>query len=247
MANPYVPTNFRAEEYFSNHVTVAWDFPAPGLTPNYTFRLYTSTVSGGPFTGPVMETPRLSADLQDPYGLTNFYVTVSSVSRDTGEESAQTVPIFISIDHTAEGVGGAIAKSGTGIPKHLKTNEVGQIELAPGTLSITTGVPFNNFWFTPVPLAPATPTLAASLHIVGPESGYLTGLYVTGQGRCVIELTRAGILVWKGRTNDVDTDLNPVFPEGPIIAAPGQIFELYISNDNLTPLDFSGNLFGFRK
>lgn len=247
MPNSYVPTNVRVEQYSSNHVTVAWDFPAPGLTPNYTFKVYTSLVSGGPFTGPIVQTPRLIADVQNQYGLDNFYVTVSSLDINTGSESAQTVPIFISIDHTADGVGGAVAKSTTGVPKHFRTNELGQLELAPGALSLSVGLPFNDFWFTAVPLATMMPTLVQTTATPGPESSYLTGLYVTGQGRCLIELKKAGVLVWRGRTNDVDTDTNPVFPDGAIVATPGQHFELYISNDNSMPLDFSGNLFGYRK
>jgi hypothetical protein len=249
MANPYVPTNLRVEQYFSNHIGVAWDFPAPGLTPNYTFKVYTSLVVGGPFTNLLTTTPRLSADLFNPYGLVNYYIVVTSFDINTSEESAQTLPIFLSVDHTSDGVGGAVAKSGTNVPKFFRTNELGQLELAGGAISVTTsaGTPFNDFWFTAAPLATMVATLVQTTATPGPESSYVTGLYVTGQGRCLIELKRAGILVWRGRTNDVDTDLNPLFSNGEIVASPGQALEIYVSNDNATPLDFAGNLFGFRK
>lgn len=248
MANPNIPTNLRVLQYYADHVTLGWDFPSV-LLNHHSFKVYTDLNALGAFLTLSLTSPRLATDLQNPYGIANFYAVVSSFDKTTGEESAKSTAVFISLDHATDGVGGAVAKSTSGVPKYLSTNERGQLELSGGSIEVTTssGTAFNEFWFTPSALAPDTPTDVTSLANAGPTKNYVTGLYITGQGRCIAELKRAGVVVWRGRTNDVDTDVNPMFPDGPIEADVGQTLSIAITNDNSVPLDFSGNVFGFKK
>lgn len=54
----------------------------------------------------------------------------------------------------------------------------------------------------------------------------MTGLYVTGRYPAILELKRDALLVWRGRTNNVDPDKQVLFSGGPVTASPGQTLTL---------------------
>lgn len=261
MANPYVPINLRVLSYFNDKVVLNWDFPEPSLELGYVYKVYASPSYSSPIAGPeILTSPRSEAEL---YSTGNFYVAVTSVNIHTSEESTQSATFFISLDHTADGLGGAIAKSQTGVPKFLKTDEAGQIAVAilPGsgiateakqddtivllnTVSKAVGGSntFFEFWELLVPSSVLTQVTALTVPVG--ENYKLTGLYITGRTPALVELKVGVTTKWRGRTNDVDSDKEVTFYPSGINAAAGQTFTLDILHDHTSPIVFAGNLFG---
>jgi hypothetical protein len=103
---------------------------------------------------------------------------------------------------------------------------------------------FNIFWTQVV-----SPGLQVDVQFIdntlGTTSYYLTGLYNTGIDAARWELKRSGSLVWRGRTNSTNVDMNPLFPEGAIVILPGQTLVMSLYHSYISPVEFSGNLFGF--
>jgi hypothetical protein len=280
MANLYIPTILRIKEFFNDKVVVDWDFPVPELAKSYSFNVYTSLASTYPIAGlPVLvDVPRKEAEVGSPSGVTNFYISVSSIDNNTNEESSQSTLLFISIDHTADGVGGAVAKSATHVPKYLRTDEQGNLDLAASLsisgfatepkqdteitilesidarlaagLTTTSGSgpdnQFNQFWSASVP--PSVNTLVLSFAAPAlplTNIAVIEALYVSGQGTALITLKRTGVTVWQGRIGDVNPNINPVFQNGGITGTVTDTFDLYVLHDYTASLEFSGNLAGY--
>lgn len=128
MANTHVPVNLHAVEVASNRVTVAWDHPSPPVEKLFQYRVRISLSATNPIPGPAHAVVAQRQYVVSGYS-SNVYITVSSVNRETGEESAQSSSFFVSIDHTASGIGGAIAKSDSDVPKFLRVDENGNLIL----------------------------------------------------------------------------------------------------------------------
>lgn len=266
MPNPHVPTNLRVIETAANRVTVGWDHPSPELERLFSYRVYISPAATNPIPGaPVVMIPQKQYTVS---GFTsNVYITASSVNSETGEESAQSASFFVSIDHTASGIGGAVAKSDTDVPKYLRTDESGNLQvnvavaapvggateakqdvqitqLASILAALGAGNPFNEFWEDSVPANVMTQVHAIT--VPPGETFFLTGIYVTGRYPAILELKLDAMLAWRGRTNDVDPDKLAVFGGGPIKAVAGTVLSLHVQHGFTGSLTFAGNMFGYK-